>query len=92
MPIHARAYDGRTERPASRQLVDAAGAASLGEPGRARIRVRQLLDRETLSTAELDSFGRSAASALGGEPYGTLNLDFSGSVPSLEMLVDLSRC
>lgn len=47
---------------------------------------------ETLSTAELDSFGRSAASALGGEPYGTLNLDFSGSVPSLEVLVDLSRC
>lgn len=44
---------------------------------------------EQLTAIEIQSICEEIAEWMGGELYGTVNIDFSGSVPSLEMMVVL---
>lgn len=43
----------------------------------------------SIATSKLNAACGEIASWMGGELYGTVNLDFSGDVPTVEMMVEL---
>ena len=46
---------------------------------------------ELMTASDIQVVCEKIAKWLGGELYGTVNLDFSGSSPSLEMMVEFQR-
>lgn len=44
---------------------------------------------ETMAALEIQSCCEKIAKWIGGDLYGTVNFDFSGTVPSLDMMVEL---
>lgn len=65
------------------------GIQAVHHEGQRRLIEVELLIKGRLSVEELQTTCEKVAEWVGGDLYGTVNVDFSGITPSLEMMVEI---